>query len=136
MVRAKSKTQLTSDVATAAPRELDPIALAEWKRLVPEMIKLGYTTVDRTCLMGYCVHYSLWRQAADHIREHGLMTTTPNGFQQPSPMHNILRGEAEILRKLMNELGITPSARRKNGMEIASSSTARDDEFLFGGVLS
>lgn len=103
------------------PAFLNPEARTEWKRIVPELEKMGLlTVVDRTALEGYCIAYAKWRLAEEYINKHGLiyesMLYTRDGKELgmrrlEHPEVSIAHQTALLILKYCAEFGFTPSAR-------------------------
>jgi P27 family predicted phage terminase small subunit len=87
-------------------------ALAEWRRLAPDLTRLGYLTpLDRAVFAAYCQSYGRWAQAESALAAADLITTTPNGFGSPHPLVAIGRRAASDMLRYAAELGLTPIAR-------------------------
>ena len=100
------------------PDHLSPEAVEEWNRLGVELAKLGLISqIDRAAFAVYCQAYGRWVhaermiQAADGIT--GLITTTPNGFQQMSAWLVISKQAVEQMKIFLIEFGMTPSSRSR-----------------------
>jgi P27 family predicted phage terminase small subunit len=97
------------------PAWLLPEAKREWRRVVPELERLGLITlVDRAALAGYCQAYAQWRRAEEALKE-GL---TYEYLGQNFKAKIELRPEAAVAQKYLSqvrafcaEFGLTPSAR-------------------------
>jgi P27 family predicted phage terminase small subunit len=56
------------------PAWLDPAAKKEWRRVVPELERIGMLTcVDGAALGGYCQSYGRWVAAEQFIQKHGMV---------------------------------------------------------------
>lgn len=91
----------------AAPMEIadDPVAAAEWARVLAAVARGHCTVVDRSTLMAYCLKYAQWvrlesRAAADD----GFKST--DAFAQANKALG-------WMHKLAVELGFTPSSRSR-----------------------
>ncbi len=99
-------------IAPKCPSWLDPEARKEWRRVAPELERLGLLTgVDRAALAGYCQAYARWRQAEKVLDEKGLTFTTATGYEAPRPEATIARQMMVQMRAFCVEFGLTPSAR-------------------------
>lgn len=93
----------------------DTLALAEWNRLAPELVRVRVVTkADIAVLSAYCLTYARWQFAESKLRRDGLIVEAP---RTKVPMHNMYR---DIARQSMQdcikfaaELGVTPSARTR-----------------------
>jgi phage terminase small subunit len=62
-----------------APAHLSTEAKTEWRRVAPELYRLGILTrLDRSALAAYCQCYGRWRQAEEAITT--LTTQAANGY--------------------------------------------------------
>lgn len=105
----------------------------EWKRVAPELNRIGLLTiVDQTALAGYCQSYARWKKAEEEIK---LLKNTIyplkdergniKGFQQ-YPQYGIVNQCLKQIRAFCSEFGLTPAARAK--MELPTERN-RDDGF-------
>lgn len=98
--------------APKCPTWLDLEAKREWRRIVPELDRIGLLTkVDGTALAGYCQAYSRWREAEEVLSRDGLTFSTPNGYVQQRPEVAIAQKYLTIVKTFCAEFGLTPSAR-------------------------
>src|SRR5262245_51068611 len=68
-------------IAPKCPSWLDADAKREWKRVAPELEKLGLLTqVDMVALAGYCQSYSTWKLCQQKLATKGLTFTTDKGY--------------------------------------------------------
>ena len=75
---------------------LDSIAQDEWRRIVPDLFKLGImTTLDIVALEGYCYYYSQWRQE--------LIDGTPNRAMN----------YFKLMARMLTEFGMSPASRTR-----------------------
>jgi P27 family predicted phage terminase small subunit len=114
-----------------APKHLSEMARAEWRRVVPELKRLGLlTVVDRAALEAYCETYAIWRQAQDAIAVQGLTFSTPNGYIQQRPEVSIAQKALQQMRGFMVEFGMTPRARNNVKGNPLQPKISRFEEFL------
>lgn len=118
----KSAAELNGGVSPdveipAPPRHLKGEALKEWKRITPEMLKLGLVSkIDRAALAMYCTSWGRHVDAENKIRElgdDGLITKVKNGFELHSVWLNISNKAMEQCHKFLSEFGMSPSARSR-----------------------
>lgn len=103
------------------PRWLEPAARAEWRRVMPELRRLGLMTlVDVAALAGYCQAYARWRQAEEVLTRNGMVMeierTDKNGkpigaYYQQRPEVSIAQKYLGIVKAFCAEFGLTPSSR-------------------------
>jgi P27 family predicted phage terminase small subunit len=117
------------DVAVAAdaalpdcPTHLNPAAIAEWHRIVPELVKAGLlAAIDRAALALYCQAFARWQLAEEKIAEladkdpdgAGLVCAAANGFKQLTQWNVISNRAQEQLLKYLQEFGLSPSTRAR-----------------------
>ena len=95
------------------PAYLTGAAADEWRRLVPELHRLGIlSTLDGDALALYCETWARWRQAEAEILKGGMVLRGRHG-PIPSPYVAIASRLAGQLRAPLVEFGMTPSARAR-----------------------
>jgi P27 family predicted phage terminase small subunit len=96
------------------PRWLLPEAKREWRRVAPELKRMGLATVvDRTALAAYCQAYARWRQAEDVLTREGLTFATGSGYLQQRPEVAIAQKSMQIMKAFLTEFGFTPASRTR-----------------------
>ena len=103
-------------VTPTCPAWLSGEARREWRRVVPELERLGLLTlVDRVALAGYCQGWSRLRQCEQIIDKEGLTYTTHSaqGGTMVRPRPEVSMGQKYLaqLRAFCVEFGLTPSSR-------------------------
>jgi P27 family predicted phage terminase small subunit len=95
------------------PRWLHPEAKAEWRRVVPELERLGLLSiVDRAALAVYCQAWARLRDAEAAIDLYGsILKAKASDYIQVSPYVTIARINAQLVRAFGAEFGLSPSAR-------------------------
>jgi P27 family predicted phage terminase small subunit len=97
-----------------APRHLNTIAKAEWRRVMHELANVGLlTVVDRAALAAYCQAWAEWVQAEQELERNGRVLTTDKGYAYPSPWVAIRNNALDAMRKFAVEFGMTPSSRSR-----------------------
>lgn len=115
------------------PQHLDGTARGEWKRIVPELVKLGLLTViDRTALAAYCVNYSRWLAAEKILKEQGLTFTTAKGYVGQRPEVGIANTAMHQMRAFLSEFGMTPASRTRIKVKPKEKPADEARGFLFG----
>lgn len=108
------------------PSWLSREAKAEWRRVAPELARLGLLTeLDRALLASYCQTFAVWRECDRIVAAHGRTYLSPSGQVRQRPEVGIAQAEQALLRQLAAELGLTPSARARMG--IATEQDEEDD---------
>jgi P27 family predicted phage terminase small subunit len=119
MTRAKSKRP-------APPEHLADEALLEWHRIVDELDSAGrIDKTDRALLSIYVETWAVHYEASRRVAEHGAVIKYSNGVVGQSPFYKTQRETAAQLRGLLNDMGLTPTARGK------APSTEEDDNLNF-----
>ncbi|MBI2855089.1 MAG: phage terminase small subunit P27 family [Chloroflexi bacterium] len=96
------------------PSWLSPEAKQEWRRVAPELARLGLLTrLDRTALACYCTCYSWWRSAQETICSQGALYVTSKGQLRTRPEVEIAKQAAESMRDFAAEFGLTPTSRSR-----------------------
>lgn len=92
-------------------------AKKEWKRISPQLEKLGLiTAMDMAALAAYCQAYARWATTEAKLKElgdEGLIETTKSGYQQISVLLQISNRASEQMHKYMTEFGMSPSSRSR-----------------------
>lgn len=106
------------------PTCLNSEAKAEWKRITPELDRLGLLTiVDRAALTYYCLAHSQAIAAANNIEKNGV-TIDVDVFARESgdvvgsrtivnPAVKIHNDAIRIAHKFLAEFGLTPATRSR-----------------------
>lgn len=109
--------------APTCPSWLSPPAKTEWRRIAPELERLGLLSrLDRTALAGYCQNLATVKIATQainqHYREYGKLTTTYTNKggatnEIPIPELRIARDAWNLVHRFESEFGLTPSSRER-----------------------
>lgn len=110
------------------PPGLTPAQKREAARLLPGLRHAGVRSCDQGALAQYLHHWQVVQECKAHLAEHGVTIITPNGSVQVSPFHTMLRQNSELLLRWARELGATPQARKRLGVEFQEEET--DDDLL------
>lgn len=97
------------------PKELVPAAKREWRRITPELRRLGLLSdLDRAALAAYCQHYAVFMEACQHVQKEGVFVK-PEGETVPvqNPWFLVMRQEGEAVRKILAEFGLSPASRTR-----------------------
>ena len=109
--------------APRCPTWLGMEARAVWKRMVPELRRMGVLTViDGEALAAFCQTYARWRRAEAFLEKHGDVypLRDENGrvrYMQQFPQVAIARSLLLVLKTFYQEFGMTPSARTRIEIE-------------------
>ncbi len=112
----------------SCPDWLAAEAKAEWKRLAPELERLGLLTVlDRAAFSCYCQSFAHWVQAQRVLREHGMIYVTASGRVRERPEVAIAESSLKLMRAFAVEFGLTPNSRSR--FSLPDPLTQEDEEF-------
>lgn len=97
------------------PDWLDAIAKAEWRRVAPELDRLGLLThVDLAALASYCQAYGDLVAARRDIAEHGYFQIVgENHYEQQRPAVALSQKSMQLIKAFCAEFGLTPSSRSR-----------------------
>jgi P27 family predicted phage terminase small subunit len=112
------------------PSHLSKDAKREWRRIAPELDRLGLLTmIDQAALAAYCSCWALTVEAEKEIRELGAVIIDEKGRALRNPAVNILRDMFAQMRLYEIEFGMTPSARSRIHVPAASEAKNPFAEF-------
>lgn len=120
--------------ALKPPKWLDATARAEWRRLEPELTRLGLLTVlDLTTFASYCAWFS---RASDYQkrlqalrgggRKVGDVITTGSGAVKPHPLVGMARQASEMATRFAARFGLSPSDRSGFGLPLDPTAPQHD----------
>jgi P27 family predicted phage terminase small subunit len=93
------------------PHWLGTVARREWRRVVPELERLGLIAcVDGAALEAYCSSYEVMVLAAQQIARDGVTSTGIRGPVRHPALDAYQAGRRGVL-EFCREFGLTPSAR-------------------------
>jgi len=125
------------------PTWLSREAKAEWRRVVPELDRIGLLTlVDRAALAAYCEAWSLLRLAQADVEANGVTHyvvektyddgTTIYARVAKNPAVNVMRDAMATIRAFCSEFGLSPSARSR--MTVPEADSEEDAAGLLTGA--
>lgn len=120
------------DPAIGAPQPpawLDQVARQEWRRLRPELERLGlWRKLDRALFASYCHFYSVFINAIRESERNqiDLVVLTKSGYPIQNPYLAIINTAFERMRALAGEFGFTPSSRTRLALETATAGNEFD----------
>lgn len=104
-------------VAPDMPDWLSPYAQEEWKRVVPELVKLNLIgRVDRSALIVYVEAHSAHRSAIEQLGRMNNTTLLPGRRDREvvkNPTLQVVRDQANLVAKMCAEFGMTASSRAR-----------------------
>ena len=117
----------------APPSFLGRVAKEEWRRVTPELYRLGLLTkVDRASLAGYCQSYARWIECEKVVTEMGVTFMTEKGYVCQRPEVSIAQKERALMRQFANDFGLNPSSRSRIDTPEPEKPKDQDEDFLFG----
>ena len=100
--------------APSPPAWLSREAKAEWKRVTPELTRVGVLAqIDRSILVGYVESWSDFHAAVKAVRDSGTTFATPNGSIAKHPNVTVMNESRVAFLRFAQELGLSPSARAR-----------------------
>jgi P27 family predicted phage terminase small subunit len=118
----------------APPEEMDEVAQEVWRTTYAALEPAGViTSADLELLRLYSEAVARYRQAAALYTRLGAMVRGQKGEMVKNPLHQVVRDNADLVKALSRELGLTPSSRAslRSGSEGGSSAAgARLDALL------
>ena len=98
----------------SCPVSLSPLARMEWRRLLPQLMRLGLLTrIDRGALASFCEAWADLTWASTTIQKEGYIVLAGNGTQIPHPAVAIKHRAMDRIRKFASEFGFTPASRAR-----------------------
>jgi len=110
--KVDQNTPKPKPIAPHYPIWLTDAAKDEWKKLAPELEKLGIlSSIDGPVFAVFCQAISNFRAATLEIKREGIMLT--GARKRKHPALQIQRDAAGIIRQYAAEFGLTPSSRTR-----------------------
>lgn len=129
---AEPKPEKAKKGSRRVPAWLSPDGKREWKRVVPELERLGLLTkIDDGALEGMCAAYARALDADRHVKSGGLTIMTEKGFVLQNPAVAIARLSWTQYRQFASEFGLTPGSRTRIRIDEKPPADP-DSDFLFG----
>lgn len=98
----------------APPEEIEGESLLEWDRLCADLEAAGrLDKTDRGIITLYCQTWAVYQLAMQHVVKFGPIVKHQNGVAGESPHYKASRETTNQLRRLLNDMGLTPAARGK-----------------------
>lgn len=96
------------------PKFLDRVARAEWRRVAPELERMGIlTAVDQSEFAAYCQSWSEYLRSVKELNEkHAAdLLSWPASASGKHPLYGIVADAAKRFRQFAGDFGLNPSAR-------------------------
>lgn len=137
-------------IAPECPSWLHKNAKKEWKRIVPQLERMGLLTqVDMAALAGYCEAWAMYMEAMSYLHKNGQSYLTvlrdesgnivlnDKGEQvilksSPWPEASIAHKSLMQVRAFCSEFGLTPSSRARMSVPGADDKDDGMEELLSG----
>jgi len=117
-----------------APADLRPEAREVWERVIAAIGSTGVlTSADKDILRLYSEAFVRYQEAEAMLSKTGPLLKGRDGNFVKNPLHQIVRDNADAVKKYARELGLTPAARVGLRGEIgdqANSATAKLDAII------
>lgn len=111
------------------PMWLEGEALAEWRRVAPELQRLQLTKpIDSGALTAYCLAWARLVDAQAIVERDGLLYEGKQGLVS-HPALRVVESASKELRAWAAEFGLTPAAEAKVG---ATKDDGQEDDDPFG----
>ena len=111
--------------------QADPVALAEWNRILPQLLDVGLCAkIDGAALAGYCSLVSLAHNANESIRRDGVLVVTSTGVKK-NPACGLLFDALKGIKAFAVEFGLTPASRTRVSRTDPADPT-EVEQYLFG----
>ena len=116
------------------PPEIDELANREWRRLAPELAKLGlFTRADRAMFTVYCQSWSDWVQLTAKLNAMDDLTyRTANGYVGISPLVGARKGAWLMMKEAASRFGLDPSSRASLDVLPTPTDGETDEDFFYG----
>jgi len=114
--RPLNRREPTPDALDVAiPNELtDPVARAEWTRAIVPAIKIGIVTIaDRTLAIAHCELWATWRSQLADAAAGTHVVRLGKGYRQPNPVRGMANKTLQLLMRVDDQLGFSPTSRSR-----------------------
>lgn len=95
------------------PKHFDPIAKAEYKRVINDLRKLPLRNLDRAVLETYCTWYAVYKELSRGLQQKGYVYVNEKGNVLPNKMLYSLERATTNLTRAAAQLGLTVDSRMK-----------------------
>lgn len=97
----------------APPKRMSEDELDEWARFWRSAQVGHLRMVDMPTVEAYCEARAEWREARQHISDHGIVVRTATGVVIASPYIRVRDEALTRIQRLLVDLGLTPGLRHK-----------------------
>lgn len=96
------------------PKDLSPLAQAEWRRIVQLLSKSGVLDKhDTSALTIYATSYANYIESSRAVQEQGTVILNAQGTPIKNPHFQIMKESWDRLKTLLIDFGLTPKSRAK-----------------------
>jgi P27 family predicted phage terminase small subunit len=117
------------------PEWLSGDALDEWKRVLPELMRLDLTKeLDGSSLATYCETFAVFKAASLDVQQRGVTVekVSKDGVSTvANPSVRVMLTASSLLRAWASEFGFSPAAEQKVS-KAASGESGEDSDNPFG----
>jgi P27 family predicted phage terminase small subunit len=117
----RNKREVNGTIPAARPsmpRGLSGEAKAEWRRVVPEIERMGVlAAVDRATIIRYVMARAEWVELNDLISRTGRLTRGSSGDLERNPLWALRQDVERTLLELARQLALTPASRLRSGIK-------------------
>lgn len=110
------------------PADLPELAQAEWKSIVPDLMKMGVLSkIDGKALAAYCYAFARWIQAEQEVADLGILVEEPIvsretgeivGYKiKKNPAIPIVNEALRAMKSFLIEFGLSPASRSRLKIE-------------------
>ena len=115
----------------SCPRWLDKEAKKEWRRVAPELEKVGLLThLDRAAFAIYCCVWSDFVMFSEIIRREGAVVEGYRGVPRKLPLLPALHRAADGVRVWAQEFGMTPLSRSRLSVTVPAEEESDFEKWL------
>ena len=134
--RALNRNEPTPELKVpAAPKHLNKVARAEWKRVTAQLLILGMLgEIDMAALAAYCSAWADFVEASAHVnKKNGAVAYNAQGAPIRSPWMLIKKQAMDQVIAFSAQFGMTPSSRSRVNLPPDDSPEEKMASMLFRG---
>jgi P27 family predicted phage terminase small subunit len=103
-----------SSVPRPPERLKGTLARAKWRSLAADLWHLGLLPrISEDMLFQYCVAWQIYCDALEMVERVGSVVKTQSGNYIVSPWQAVVNRQAEVMRTIAQEFGMTPSSKTR-----------------------
>lgn len=115
------------------PKGTKPEVAAIWRRMLRSAPEGLLRQIDGELLYQWCLSRYIFEEAERKLHASSMLIKTPNGMPAQSPYLGIINRQQEIMRGIASELGFTPTARARLGVEDGAIAEDEDEGSAYFG---